>query len=84
MFGLAPDTRLDYETFVARVHPEDRVPRDAAIRRALETQGEYVMEYRVLLPDGKLRWIAARAHCINAGDTKGIRLLGVSNGCDSA
>ncbi len=36
------------------------------------------MEYRVLLPDGTLRWIGARGHCINVGDPKGIRLLGVS------
>ena len=52
LFGLMPDKRLDYAALVAHVHPEDRAARDAAIRRALETQGEYAMEYRVLLPDG--------------------------------
>ena len=59
-FGLVPDKRLDYAALVAHVHPEDRAARDAAIRRALETQGEYAMEYRVLLPDGGVRWIAGR------------------------
>jgi PAS domain-containing protein len=52
LFGLAPNTRLDYATLIGRVHPEDRAARDAALKRALETQGEYAMEYRVLLPDG--------------------------------
>jgi two-component system, LuxR family, sensor kinase FixL len=77
-FGIGPDIRLDYATLNARVHPEDRVARDSAIRRAIETLGEYNIEYRVLLPDGTLRWIGARGHCMNIGKTKGTRLLGVS------
>src|SRR5271166_2281080 len=43
LFGIAPDTRLDLAALSARVHPEDRAARDAAIRRALETQDEYAM-----------------------------------------
>ena len=78
LLGFAPDTRLDHAALSARVHPEDRVARDSAIRHALETQGEYAMEYRVLLPDGTLRWIGARGRCMNIGETKGTRLLGVS------
>jgi two-component system, LuxR family, sensor kinase FixL len=78
LFGFSPETRLDYATLLTRVHPEERAARDAAIKRAIETRGEYAMEYRVLLPDGTLRWIAARGRCTNQGDTKGVRLLGVS------
>jgi PAS domain S-box-containing protein len=78
LFGFAPDTRLDRAALISRVHPEDRAARDSAIRRALETLGEYDIEYRVLLPDGTLRWIGARGHCMNVGENKGIRLLGVS------
>jgi PAS domain S-box-containing protein len=62
LFGFAPDTRLDRAALTARVHPEDRAARDSAIRRALETQGECAMEYRVLLPDGTVRWIGTRGH----------------------
>ena len=78
LLGFAPDTRLDRAALIERVHPEDRVARDSAIRRALETKGEYSIEYRVVLPDGTLRWIGARGHCMNVGDNKGIRLLGIS------
>jgi len=78
LLGVAPDTRLDRAALLARVHPEDRAARDSAIRRALETKGEYSIEYRVLLPDGTLRWIGARGRCMNVEETKGIRLLGVS------
>src|SRR5258708_48830 len=60
LFGIEPDTHLDYATLISRVHPEDRAARDSAIRRAIETRGEYAMDYRVLLLDGTLRWIGAR------------------------
>jgi PAS domain S-box-containing protein len=78
LFGIGPDTRLDNAALISGVHPEDRATRAAAIKRAIETQGEYAMEYRVLLPDGTLRWIGARGHCIHVGEPKEIRLLGVS------
>jgi two-component system sensor kinase FixL len=78
LFGFAPDTRLNSAALISRVHPEDRAARAAATKRAIETQGEYAVEYRVLLPDGTLRWIGARGHCMNVGGAKGIRLIGVS------
>ena len=71
-------TRVDYAVLTEQVYPEDRAARDAAIKRALETRGEYAMEYRVLLPDGTLRWIGTRGYCMDVGNSKGIRLLGVS------
>src|SRR5207249_3677087 len=43
-----------------------------------ETQGEYEIEYRILLPDGTLRWIGARGRCVAGKNGKGPRLIGVS------
>jgi C4-dicarboxylate-specific signal transduction histidine kinase len=90
MFGFTPDTRIDYAATFDRVHPEDYAMRERAIRRALETRGEYDMEYRVLEPDGKVRWINARARCMKpgggggggggdgSGGGTGLKLFGVS------
>jgi two-component system sensor kinase FixL len=78
LLGFAHDIRLNSATLVSRVHLEDRAVRAEAIKRAIETKGEYSSEYRVLLPDGRLRWIGARGRCIHVGDRKGFRLLGVS------
>jgi PAS domain S-box-containing protein len=78
LFGFAPDTRLDYATLISRVHPEDRAIRDAAAKHAVETRGEYSIEYRVLLPDGTEHWIGARGRCMNIEGTNGVRLVGVS------
>jgi two-component system, LuxR family, sensor kinase FixL len=78
LLGFAQNTELNAAALISRVHLEDLGTRSAAIKRAIESQGEYSAEYRVLLPDGSLRWIGARGHCIHVGDPKGIRLLGVS------
>ena len=77
LFGIAPDTRLDYAALSARLHPEDRATRDAAISRALKTQGEFDTEYRVVLSDGQVRWIAGRGR-VEFGGGKPLRVRGVS------
>ena len=81
MFGRAPDVELSYEEFVAMLHPEDRnVLREAYIR-AMEPSGlsEFEINYRVIRPDGTVRWIAARGKGVFSGAgslRKPIRLTG--------
>jgi C4-dicarboxylate-specific signal transduction histidine kinase len=64
--------------FQARVHPEDRSMRDVAVRHAIATKSGYDVEYRLLLPDGVVRWIGGRSRCLDYGDGKSVRLLGVA------
>ncbi|MES2705655.1 MAG: ATP-binding protein [Verrucomicrobiota bacterium] len=78
LLGFSDGERISFDSFVRRVHPEDRASRAAAIRQALESGGSYEMEYRLLRPDGTLRWIAARGRAANGGPGPGKRLLGVS------
>ena len=78
LFGFEPGTHLDNATLVSRVHPEDRARRHAEVNRAIENGGEYVMDYRVLLPDGTVRWVGGRGRCTNGEDNGPPRLLAVS------
>ena len=78
LFQFDSETRLDHAALQDRVHPEDRALRDSAVKRAIETRGGYEIEYRVLLPDGTLRWMGARGRCVTGKNRKGIRLIGVS------
>ena len=78
LYQFQPGTSITYEEFQDRIHGEDRALRDTAVQRAIKTQGGYEIEYRILLPDGTVRWIGGRARCV--GDEEGTltRLLGVS------
>ena len=78
LFGLKQDARLDFEAVVDRVHPEDRAARDGAIKQALQTRGNYEMEYRVQQADGMTRWIHGRGRCVEPADGSGSKLFGVS------
>jgi PAS domain S-box-containing protein len=78
-FGFEPGEVIDHATLAGRIHPDDRAPRAAAIQHALATGSSYEVEFRLILPDGSVRWIAARgrshSHAV-AGAAP--RTLGVS------
>src|SRR5438046_2771257 len=78
LLQIAPRADVDYAAFHERVHPDYQPLRDSAIKRAIETKGSYEIEYRILLPDGTVRWISGRARCMSDGDGRSTRLLGVS------
>ncbi len=60
LFGLAPDAVLDEAALVASLHPDDRPAAQAELRRLARDGGKLAAEYRVLLPDGGLRWVMLR------------------------
>lgn len=79
LHGLPPDTRTEtHETWLARVHPDDRERADRAVREALAGTGSsYESEYRIVRPrDGEIRWILARADIRRAADGTAQRLIG--------
>jgi PAS domain S-box-containing protein len=78
LYQFDPKRRVDHAALQDRVHPEDRELRNSAVKTAVETQSEYEIEYRLLLPDGTLRWIGGRGRCVTGENRKGARLIGVS------
>lgn len=76
VFGVPPGAPAGYDDFLARIHPGDRDGVAAANARALETAGphEYDTEYRVVRPDGTVRWVAAMGRSVPADG--GRRLIG--------
>jgi len=77
LFQFGPGVPVTHEAYQARVHPDDRALREAAVKQAIQT-GSYDIEYRALLPDATVRWIAGRGRSVK--DTRGklTRLIGVS------
>jgi signal transduction histidine kinase/ABC-type uncharacterized transport system substrate-binding protein len=51
---------VHFDHFIDIVHPDDRASLSEAIRGALEGDGQYETEYRVMMPDGTVRWVAGR------------------------
>ena len=78
LFRFEPGEPLDYASLAGRVHPDDSAVRATAIQHAMETGGSYETEYRIVLPDGSERWIAARGRSISSAKDAPSRVLGVS------
>ncbi len=60
LFGFDPTDKPTYEALVQRTHPDDRLGAIRAIRATLTELAPYVVEHRLLLPDGSVRWVRAR------------------------
>jgi PAS domain S-box-containing protein len=60
MFGWPADAGApSMRGFLNAIHPEERSGIDAALQGALSRHTDYRAEYRIVLPDGSLRWIAS-------------------------
>jgi len=78
IWGVGPDEKVGYDTFMAGVHPDDRAATSAAIGRALDPggSGAFQAEYRVVSrTDGSIREVAANGQGIFA-DGRAIRFVG--------
>lgn len=60
LLGFGPDENFDIAQLIERVHPDDRHCFDDALLEAAQTDGNYRCEYRIVLPDGTMRWIVTR------------------------
>jgi PAS domain S-box-containing protein len=60
LFGFEKSERLDVDSILQRAHSKDREAVSETFRKALGGEGSYETEYRVVLPDGRMRWIASR------------------------
>ncbi|WP_165838977.1 PAS domain-containing protein [Roseicella frigidaeris] len=70
---------LPIERLLPAIHPEDRASAEALIQAALagEAGGAFEAEYRVVLADGSLRWVAARGRCEHDAAGRPTRFPGV-------
>ncbi|MCI3131006.1 sensor histidine kinase [Phenylobacterium aquaticum] len=78
-YGRAADATFGFQDLIDAIHPEDRPQMRAAIDAAIAHGSAYDVEYRVILPDGELRWIQVRGRAAQTAQDGGARrLAGVS------
>lgn len=78
-YGRRPDETFTFADLIATIHPEDRPRILAAIEAAIRDGADYDVEYRVVHPNGDLRWLHARGRAAQTADDGGVRrLAGVS------
>jgi PAS domain S-box-containing protein len=79
IFGIASDAYVTTrEDFIRYVYPDDRTRVSEAIANARQSRKLYAAEFRIVKPDGTVRWLAARGKFYYAKNGDPERMLGVS------
>ncbi|SEB09977.1 PAS domain S-box-containing protein [Variovorax sp. YR216] len=81
LFDFAPAQEVDLERMLTKLHPDDRDPVRQALAKAVADGGEYASEFRLALPDGRVRWIAAQGRVDLDADRRPIRMRGACTDC---
>ena len=67
---------VTFEQYMECIHPDDRLRVTAAIERILATAEPIQHEYRIVRPDGEVRWVHARIAVVAIRDGVAERLAG--------
>ncbi|MDB5326074.1 MAG: hybrid sensor histidine kinase/response regulator, partial [Phycisphaerales bacterium] len=77
VYGISPETPMTRESMRQLIHEDDREATRVAGQRSSELRSDYDMEFRVLRPDGRMVWVAAKGRGQYGPDGRLIRMLGV-------
>jgi PAS domain S-box-containing protein len=81
LFSIDPERAAagtSLSELVDHIHPDDRGWVAEKVQEAVRTGGDYAEEYRVVQPDGSVRWIYARGQCHLDADGNPTRFPGVA------
>ena len=78
MLGFTASEPLNLARFLANIHPADRHATELAVHESLQPGGKFEQEYRRLLPDDQIRWLAGFGWVECTAHGRPLRLRGVS------
>jgi|GEM_PF-3634811 len=79
LLGQSPKgKRPSYELFLERVYPDDRQKIIRQVNQAIAERNEYSLEYRLLHPNGGVRWIIEKGKIFYDPANQPERIVGVS------
>ena len=78
LFGWAADSKLDFATLLGSIHPEDCENARNVLERTMHASAEHRAEFRVLLPDGSVRWIKSLGRSYLGAQGASEQIIGAS------
>lgn len=70
--------KMNHRDFFKRIHPDDRQQVVEALTQSLHEGAEYHPEFRIIQPDGSIRWLNSRGNLIRDEAGNPLRLTGVA------
>jgi PAS domain S-box-containing protein len=78
LFGVAPDLPVTFETWSGSLHPEDRERAINELNIASDEHREFNTEYRIVRPDGTIRWVVDRGGARYDENGRAVSMAGVN------
>ncbi len=77
LFGLQSEKHPgNYQTFLDRVHPEDRDFVEKSLASAMRQNADFGFEHRIVRPDGAVRWVSEKGTVVQDAHYGSARILG--------
>lgn len=78
LFGFSPDTPVTFGQVLQRIHPDDREVVKCDVQRSLSSHSDYRGDFRLQMPEGRVRWIVSRGRVFQEATGKASRMLGTA------
>ncbi|MGB7347222.1 MAG: PAS domain S-box protein [Pirellulaceae bacterium] len=78
LLGIDSDQEANSDLFFSLVHPEDVEPLKKSWQRAIEGTDTYDSEFRIIRPDGQIRWTNGLGEVVRDKAGKVVRMHGVN------
>ena len=78
LFGIPPDAPVTFETWRNALHPGDREHAVNELNTASEHHREFNVEYRIVRPDGTVRWLMDRGRASYGETGAAVSMAGVN------
>jgi PAS domain S-box-containing protein len=79
VWGVGPEyADSDFSMWIGQIHEDDRGQVTEAYERFLSSGEDYDVEFRIIKPDGIMRWLWARAFPVKDGNDTIVRVAGLT------
>ncbi|PZN76368.1 MAG: hypothetical protein DM484_16815 [Candidatus Methylumidiphilus alinenensis] len=77
ILGLTPKQEFTFQDWIDIIYPADQ-ERMLEAKQAINPRQELILEYRIVLPDGQIRWIRSHVRMVEDSVGQSKKLMGVS------
>lgn len=78
IYGIAPDGEISYESYLEKLHPEDKFFVDDAVRKAFTEKKFPSFTHRIVMPDGTEKVLQSRGDVLTNGEGDVIKMIGTA------
>lgn len=75
--GMEPGQQApDYGAYIDTIHPDDRPTFESAIAAAAESSDSFELDFRIVWPDGSVRWTHGAGRVLRDDQGRPVRMIG--------